>query len=566
MGNQKFFIASERRKVSTTAKLKKYDYFKNAQGKNEFFVDVAFCPYCNHMTDLYNFFLNKKGQQHIFTESEIIKLRYAKLAKNFKLKNEKYDCDATANFMRKCPKCGTDLSDTEVTYLTMNKNNESNYFLDSFSVVREKNKIKINAKIIRAIPLVWQKNIIKKSIYLKMIINTETGQTYAFEPRDSKNKRCAITNIPRISNVTWGIEGNGKFPEYRPLCSDNKVRQKIKEMLFEANPPQNNSFFRRRLGFDDLLLYNRFPQFDYNTIINIAKESYGYAPNNESIKKIKSNFSQEDILNSISIKLNSSAKKLIGTNYLKIFDVIFWTSNGFSDTNIIYNLLEHTDNVAIILKNEKMNLALLKQIISVKGESAAAKILEQTKNFSLLGDANRMYMSICKRGVTPDKSIYKKSIEYIHDKINDIYIELGCISSNETITYTDKEKELVQTIGDFSFRLPIDTMQLYIAGKRLHICVGTYSEKAISKKCTIVLMYQKEKLVGCIELSNRNLIQAKAVCNNLLQEYKAEALKIWVDNNNIVANDCYDYSHILSGNINYNENEIYQSTMRYDFF
>jgi hypothetical protein len=158
----------------------------------------------------------------------------------------------------------------------------------------------------------------------------------------------------------------------------------------------------------------------------------------------------------------------------------------------------------------------------------------------------------------------KGNIEEIHNRL--AVIDMQVAHMNVEIKYTEREKKAFNTmsIEGLTFSLASDTNELVRVGQEMHICVGSYRDKALSKNCTIIIARDLTlKPVICIEVDMRtySLIQAKAVCNNLVQEHKAEALKKWVEVTGLETLYCEDYAHIASGNIQYED--IYKSNVDY---
>jgi hypothetical protein len=61
----------------------------------------------------------------------------------------------------------------------------------------------------------------------------------------------------------------------------------------------------------------------------------------------------------------------------------------------------------------------------------------------------------------------------------------------------------------------------------MHHCVYGYKERALSKKCTIVVLKEKEDLKICIELNDKKIVQAKGFYNKLPDEIQCILIKDW---------------------------------------
>ena len=100
---------------------------------------------------------------------------------------------------------------------------------------------------------------------------------------------------------------------------------------------------------------------------------------------------------------------------------------------------------------------------------------------------------------------------------------------NREIDYTRKE-QLLETSNDvFSLSLAEDTHELISIGRVMRICVGSYSDSAVSKYCTIMILRNYDIPVGCIELREGAVVQAKGPCNRILQGSEKAFIKNWAE-------------------------------------
>jgi hypothetical protein len=212
---------------------------------------------------------------------------------------------------------------------------------------------------------------------------------------------------------------------------------------------------------------------------------------------------------------------------------------------------------------EKIN-NFLSDMFKKKTESLVRNMLFCGSEFSfrIFIDTANMYETF-KRFELVDTRLLKGSIREIHDKMSADYRKLG--ERNIKIPYEEGMYELNDEIDDYKFELAKTTHQLITVGNDMGICVGSYGRRAAEGRLIIVTMTQNNKYVGCIELTKdgKELRQAKAIFNNVLQEKKAEALKVWVERKKIETKHCYDYQHIADGEIEYDKDKIYQSTHNY---
>ncbi len=101
---------------------------------------------------------------------------------------------------------------------------------------------------------------------------------------------------------------------------------------------------------------------------------------------------------------------------------------------------------------------------------------------------------------------------------------------SKIICYTKSETDRTGTYDGYSVRLPENPIKLGDIGDAMHICVGSYGERAVSKACTIYYVVdQNEKYQACIEVCKNKLIQAKGYCNKSLEGDVAEVVRKWVE-------------------------------------
>jgi hypothetical protein len=105
-----------------------------------------------------------------------------------------------------------------------------------------------------------------------------------------------------------------------------------------------------------------------------------------------------------------------------------------------------------------------------------------------------------------------ENILQLHDELSLKIKTVG--KKNITFSYSDTEKVLNAQISNYSFLLAHDTYSLIEAGTKLKICVGSYDQKVLDKKCVIVFVIKDEKIEACLEIYNHNVIQAKTFCNH----------------------------------------------------
>lgn len=372
--------------------------------------------------------------------------------------------------------------------------------------------------------------------------------------------------------------------------------EQIKQIIEEEYPGDEKNYHRALIwyhitkdysySYDEMTiicLLNRLPQFGLKDIMYLQKTILLSAFSRKYISSIFGKVKQDTqyheicgiITDSLNIPNTKANRKIITGNMLNIFMIKCLKKMGFTDINVIHNIFNNESLITqykefffsgyLSVESLPIIFTFTKKLIKVKGQPTALKAIN---DINYLNDTAVMY----KKLVTAEsfqQSFFNGNLKEIHDRLS---VEITNIKKkNVPITYSKSMQNLAFNFGEFTFELAKDTHELIKVGQEMHICVGGYDDYALSGQSIIVLMKKitenGTKYVGCIELNkDKKLIQAKAVCNNLLQEYKAEALKAWVAAKNIKASECCDYTHILNNKIIYNQEAIYQSTTDYHYY
>ena len=168
--------------------------------------------------------------------------------------------------------------------------------------------------------------------------------------------------------------------------------------------------------------------------------------------------------------------------------------------------------------------------------------LEESSHYLII-DSSRMLHGLKSANMQPARAV--GNLKEVHDAL--AVLDHKRKYGNKEIEYSDVEKALEIDLGEYSFRLAKDTDSLYDIGKTMGICVGSYSNRAAAKACTILTMQKAEKYVACIELRVRNrdvsMAQLKSKYNHTVAEI--EPVVEWVQKTGIKASDCYDYRNAL---------------------
>lgn len=97
-----------------------------------------------------------------------------------------------------------------------------------------------------------------------------------------------------------------------------------------------------------------------------------------------------------------------------------------------------------------------------------------------------------------------------------------------------------QEVGNYIFRSPNTVSELEQVSSKLKICVRMYQEPFFLRTLDIVLVVDKDTnhYIGCIELKNTSVVQAKLKYNKFLKDDEAvlSATNTWISENNLEIN------------------------------
>jgi hypothetical protein len=509
-----------------------------------------------------------------------------------------------------CPECGCLVNTYPFKRLSIfNKFTEDNSILNAITIFNDENKIAVSG-LFRCYYLNVDALTIARDEYrVRLTLNTETGQSYFIGPKKLNGKRMSGWNSSYLINLTYRTHGC-PYP-METILRSSLVKRELLKLLMEKNgdtiekfksfpifSPYNDPYFEEPdayvpeeikeiydIDFSSvplswITLYNRFPCLNGEQIKNLYPERFSdYCADNYFMKDlfrgVKRNYEAKELLETVmkNAKVPSSKKikKIIASDLMKANSVLFFIKCGFKDINIIQRFIELPTNKQESFKHcvskaeFKMLKTLIVDLIEKKGESKTfSALFSDTKMPSYyIVDTARMYVKFKAENMLI-KEYYTDSLRKIHDRLSRDYPKIKY--KNQIIEYPKKSEKYNMVIDEkYEFSLAEDTNELVRIGQELKICVGGYRDVALNGSSRIVSIKQEGKYVGCIQLSSnfKQLIQAKAFCNNRLQEYKAYALKEWVEKLEIDAKDCYDYEHIASGDILFEEDNIYTSRQDY---
>ena len=563
----------------------KGDYYwgsREVDGKFYIIVTVAFCPYCGKMELVYKFFKPIREKENIIKKLETQNKYFfygtnfkSKKTDNFYEKIHKNFCEPNC-YIFKCPNCNHDLSKNPIEEIFIKDKEKRNAKLFGYDVYKKDNKIIIRGVFKYLTPNTYLDKIFVSFFDIYVSMNLETGQTFIMAPL--KNGKTVRWMKRKILNITYSFFYISFSWLYQQIFRNNKIKELVLDILKEEKSIKVDD----KINFRELILLNRIPFWEVKFIRELIP-FLDYWQSNRFVRKLCGNIKVNerfDINNTIKkfrIPNKPKIRRMITDNPMNLFYFAIAKRIGFTNYDLLIRIVEQ---YKLILKHfpyvDSQVPSLVKLLIKEKGEAKAFScifsfydydyddiffIMDDSSIFYYLKDTYDMYSMLKAAGISIN---FSGNITDIHDRFSSDIRKIK--SKNLSIEYTEKETLLIDEINNIKFSLPKDTYELIDIGQSLHICVGSYGKKALTKKCTIVTMEKDGAYIGCLELLGHKLIQAKAVCNNLLQEIKAETLKIWVEKHKINTDNCFDYYHIKDNRILYDKDKIYQNKTRYENF
>lgn len=405
----------------------------------------------------------------------------------------------------------------------------------------------------------------QKTGAVRITMNMKTGMTYLMNKKingkwPEKDMRI-ITGKNNIMNVTYGGFGvsrcrNEYFFVETPIAdmlndhfiisffAESLIRYKKikKEDITKAGDFSDTSFWK-------LCMLNIMPDaakhadvlekiMEYTQDPGDWAFSKTYYAAKKCLKKIRKVFEKGPEYAAgyyMSKKVPRSIRKMIAKDITNYYVYKTLRKVGFENTDLIRMLMSGTDlhdKMRILALGEnrvgaygdKKNVfAFVRDMIGHFGEKKTANIIKGSLSQGpvTFEDAVMMYSLI-----SPEKRVFKgKNIVEIHDALLPEYRKTKL--DNVPFDYTKNEKALEGDVDGTTFYLPKDSHELSDASCSLHNCVRGYCTKILIKESTIVLMKRREKLVGCIELKKKRVVQAFAPCNNYFPKKDNDIFTAW---------------------------------------
>ena len=476
-----------------------------------------------------------------------------------------------------CKHCGKEISDIQ------NIDNFGNLRARGLTLFEDGDKIICSGFINSFYINPNAENIGMKAFRTRVVFNTRTGQTYMLPDMTVDGKKLKGTSSHLI-NCTYG--GCGYTVSLHEQWKEVKFQEAIVKALLEKRGQQEsieewlealsqwNSDIQVTLEniMARITLMNRFPMFNPLTIENLENTMRARGLKHQMSKifhRVATTSSIADFITAVDIKLpkTKTVKRLIAKDVTNAFKLEVFYSYGFRKIDLMERFCSIERGEITFATNgypssSKQKKNFVKALIAKRGDVVAMNLLCSSHN-SYLSDTAMMYEKLLLHNVLSDDD-FKGNLKEIHDNFSRLVNRIKF--ANAPIKYSEKEiKRYNMQINNLSFKLATDTHELIRVGQDMHICVGGYGDRALSRSCTIVVARDEKDIPKiCIELDSRKkLRQAKTICNNLPQANLAVALKEWVEKTSIDDDSCCDYRHIKEGNIEFDESKCY--TSRGDF-
>lgn len=522
-----------------------------------------------------------------------------------KINNIKFEYRTKTEILRKCPNCGNPIHKKDIQFLEKSRNWETeNAIYSSHKISKEDNKIILSANLFSIFPNTEAEKLKYKKINVRFVFSLIDHNVYAFQPYDADENKPLYKKAKRILNITYLANSDNFLSTFHKIILNNeKVKKDLLKIFDKENKTSYKEFFKdipiKKIFLKEIVLYFRYGKYSMDTINLISfltKDSYcppALAQRRklvfQNIYKMQYDYSLfQKTLKNKKCPTSKLFKKMATKNPFMIYMYNSLLKMGFKDYNLITNILSNNIFYSFLMQislkvvdrdiNYDDCIMLIYNMIQKKGEIYTKKnifdyiithpkIRHQGPTFSILLDTAKMYSQIAtaieEGGDEINPDIYFGNIEYMHETYIRILPKLK--ARNRKIPYKKETLKLNSTFGEYEFICAPDTRSLIECGELMGICVGGYGDVAVNRQCIIVFMLKNKQYVGCIELlrDGKTMVQAKAKYNNLLQEEKAEILRVWVTKYNLIVDTCHDYAHILNNDISFDDEKNYQHHYNY---
>ena len=354
-------------------------------------------------------------------------------------------------------------------------------------------------------------------------------------------KSDGSTDVVVDGEEVMAKEGKEKVKDFLHVFCHHKTFDKILTCINASI----SSFVQQRYSFDlpevaqsksveDWILRNRFP-LQYNTLKELG---IGYI-GDLAFKKLDFVKTEDPnwvktVSQNLGWDCNRTTKKLISKLiFLEYPEIVL-----IKDVNLIKAYATWRENV--FSHGIENTLKIMLKIIGEK--NTVKKITTAGDNSYYLNDVETMVESLIDHNYQLSSEDFKGNVKEIHDRLSR---ELDKIERpNELIAYTVVERSLEKEISGYKFQLAKDTHELIDIGSQMGICVGSYGNRAINKKCNILHIKSGDKYIQCIEVSPElKVVQTKSAFNKKPEGVLKKAIIDWCKLISISYEECSDLNN-----------------------
>lgn len=329
---------------------------------------------------------------------------------------------------------------------------------------------------------------------------------------------------------------NRKYYEFTP--------KKSLLYVYSSNYKDFYSFDRPKIKLENLMMLNRFPALNYfihNSFYKLDLYAISDSKDIKKIKKLRGQIKQnsKNPIKELSIKLNvpytKTLKKFFERNISSMVAYSKLNKIGIKHDNIIklFNCdnKNHCKASTSIANYFSEAYDMLKDLPTYNENNLFNKIVntleKENYRYSYILDIFSMFKQIRDDEDMKDYVIdLREDIRTIHDKLSSDLRKIRV--KNKKIQYEEDQLKINGTFNGLHFALAKDTYELIDVGTIMHICVGSYRDRAINHSCYIVVARNDDnEPIICIEIHDDfiTLAQTKLKYNSHpkkdSEEYKA---------------------------------------------
>lgn len=382
--------------------------------------------------------------------------------------------------------------------------------------------------------------------------NIKTGQTFLFEPKDKNNKRWKHYDSPRLKNISisthmpflprFGLDFSDENFLGLSRLLNKKMQEKfgfpvksLKDYYKEFCETEDRENFIHQDLFDFTLLANylRLPNINTFHFRNLLKNQGVYLrekPFNRLLREVRPSSTNPigDFIKAFRSINTKSIRKIIMNDLGLVIPL--YQFRHIKDVNGLRRLVEHFQELRFCSYNEYIANFIKVMLKKAPENIVVNKLLKCSYHYLI--DTSRMYFLNLEMKPGYDFDI-KLNLEELHDIFFKDYNKLS--KHNLNLEYTDKEKEIECDIDGYEFRLARDTHELIDVGSAMHICVGSYGDRAYQKQLHIVVAYKDNEPIICFELSSdmKTILQAKLKHNRRPKDELFELCMKFVEMKNL---------------------------------